>query len=119
MNKVLVLGANGMLGKMCSLLEPDSVGKTSLSALIGRGTQADANYNDWMVGTRMLIIDEAKDTMTRDDFYKGYDTFKQNVDLRPTPVRINEKYGKTRDDVRGRARLARLAHLPVQSKSKR
>ena len=52
-----------------------------------------------MVGTRLLIIDEAKDTMTREDFYKGYDTFKQNVDLHPTPIRINEKYGKTRDDM--------------------
>lgn len=74
------------------------VGTVTLPQLIGKGTSADRNYNDWAVGVQFLVVEEAKDNMDRDDFYKGYETFKQNVDIRVTPVRVNEKYGRTRHD---------------------
>jgi len=73
------------------------VGTVTLPQLIGKGTSAERNFNDWAIG-QFLVVEEAKDNMDRDDFYKGYETFKQNVDIRVTPVRVNEKYGRTRHD---------------------
>ncbi|MBC8337079.1 MAG: hypothetical protein H8E39_00165 [Alphaproteobacteria bacterium] len=44
------------------------------------------------------MVEEAKDNMSKDDFYHGFESFKKNVDTRVTPVRVNPKYGRTRDD---------------------
>ena len=70
----------------------------SLAQLIGRGTSAEQNYNDWMSGCQFLIVEEAKETIDRDIFYHGYEVFKQNVDTRVGSERINEKFGRTRDE---------------------
>ena len=37
------------------------VSKANLAQLIGRGTSADKNYNDWASKCQFLIVDEAKD----------------------------------------------------------
>ena len=74
------------------------VASATLPQLIGKGTAAENNYNDWAVGCQLLVVEEAKDNMSKDDFYHGFESFKKNVDTRVTPVRVNPKYGRTRDD---------------------
>ena len=74
------------------------VAKATLSQLIGKGTSADKNYNDWAAGCQFLIVDEAKD-VSREDFWSAYETFKTRVDTSPVKFRSNAKYGKTKDDV--------------------
>ena len=73
------------------------VAKATLSQLIGKGTAADKNYNDWAAGCQFLIVDEAKD-VSREDFWSAYETFKTRVDTSPVKFRSNAKYGKTKDD---------------------
>jgi hypothetical protein len=70
----------------------------TLPQLIGKGTSAEKNYNDWAAECQLLVVEEAKDNITKEDFYNGYETFKQRVDTRVSPVRVNPKYGRTRDD---------------------
>jgi hypothetical protein len=74
------------------------VNTVSLAQLIGKGTSAEQTYNDWMAGCQFLVVEEAKDSgLTRDDFYHGYETFKQMVDTKVNQnVRINPKFGRTR-----------------------
>jgi hypothetical protein len=76
------------------------VNSASLSQLIGKGTSSEQTYNDWMAECQFLVVEEAKDAgLTRDDFYHGYETFKQIVDTRIAEnVRINPKYGRTRHE---------------------
>ena len=75
------------------------VNTASLAQLVGKGTSAEGNYNDWAAECQFLVIEEAKDNLAADDFYKGYETFKQRVDTRTVPFRCNPKYGKTRQDI--------------------
>ena len=77
---------------------PNMVETATLPQLIGKGTSAENTYNDWCARNLFLIIEEAKDNMSKDDFYHGYETFKKNVDTRVSRVRVNPKYGRTRDD---------------------
>ncbi len=74
------------------------VNTASISQLIGKGTSAEQTYNDWVAGCQFLVCEEAKDSgLTADDFYHGYETFKQLVDTRVSEdIRINPKYGRTR-----------------------
>ena len=82
---------------MLSKVLQGHVNTTSLPALIGKGTSAEQTYNDWMACCQFLVIEEAKDTISRDDFYHSYETFKQMVDTRVAEnIRINPKYGRTR-----------------------
>jgi hypothetical protein len=76
------------------------VNSVSLAQLIGKGTSAEQTYNDWQAGCQFLIVEEAKDSgLTRDDFYNGYETFKQMVDTKVMKnVRINPKFGRTRSE---------------------
>ena len=77
---------------------PGMVETATLPQLIGKGTSAENTYNDWCARNLFLIIEEAKDNMSKDDFYHGYETFKKNVDTRVSRTRVNPKYGRTRDD---------------------
>ena len=61
-------------------------GKVTLKQLIGKGTSAEQNYNDWSAGRQFLFVNEAKD-VSRDDFYNGYETFKDLVDTSTHSVR--------------------------------
>ena len=70
----------------------------TLPQLIGKGTSAEQNYNSWAARCQLLVVEEARDNITKEDFYNGYETFKQNVDTRVMGVRVNPKYGRTRDD---------------------
>ena len=75
-----------------------NINTASMGQLIGKGTSAEQTYNDWMADCQYLVVEESKDSsLTRDDFYHAYDTFKQRVD---TSVgenqRINPKYARTR-----------------------
>ena len=70
----------------------------TLPQLIGKGTSAEQNYNSWAARCQLLVVEEAKDNISKEDFYNGYETFKQNVDTRIMSVRVNPKYGRTRDD---------------------
>jgi hypothetical protein len=71
----------------------------SLGQLIGKGTSAEQTYNDWAAGCQFLCVEEAKDNLSSEDFYSGYETFKQRIDTRPVSMRINPKYGRTRDEM--------------------
>jgi hypothetical protein len=73
------------------------VKSASLAQLIGKGTSAEQTYNDWMACCQFLVVEEAKDTISREDFYHGYEVFKQMVDTKVLyDQRINPKYGRTR-----------------------
>jgi hypothetical protein len=74
------------------------VNSASLAQLIGKGTSAEQTYNDWQAGCQYIVIEEAKDSgLTRDDFYHGYETFKEKVDTKVAEdQRINPKFGRTR-----------------------
>jgi hypothetical protein len=74
------------------------VQSATLSQLIGKGTSAEKNYNDWAACCQFIVVEEAKDNLAQNDFYQGYETFKQNVDTRVTPIRVNPKYERTRQD---------------------
>jgi len=85
------------LGKALHKITGGQTGKVSLRQLIGKGTQAEQNYNDWSVGVQFIIVNEAKD-VDRDDFFKSYETFKDRVDTSSSEERINPKYGQTRTE---------------------
>lgn len=84
---------------MLTLVLEGKVNTASLGQLVGKGTSAEACYNDWAGECQFLVIEEAKDNLELSDFYKGYETFKQRVDTRPVPFRCNPKYGKTRTEI--------------------
>lgn len=86
------------IGQILSRALQGHVHKATLGQLIGKGTQADADYNDWAVDCQFLIVDEARD-VSKDDFFSAYETFKQRVDTSPVEFRANKKYGKTRNDM--------------------
>ena len=85
----------GFLGKMM----PQNVKPGTLGQLIGKGSQADANYNDWGSNAQFLIVEEAKGTVDPKDFYDGFEKFKEIVDITPVEMRINPKFGRTRVDL--------------------
>lgn len=91
------------IGRLLDKMMPGHINRANLPALVGLGTSGQQNYNSWMVNCQFLIVEEAKDTsMSREDFYNSYETFKQNVDPcddASSTLRINEKYGRTRDEV--------------------
>jgi len=90
------------IGRLISKMLQGHVNKASLLQLIGKGTSAEQNYNSWMVECQFLICEEAKDTaLSREDFWHGYDTFKQNVEPGDAgdPIRINDKYGRIYHEV--------------------
>lgn len=72
------------------------VNTASLPQLIGEGTQADKNYNDWMAGCQFLCIEEAREALDRAVFYRGYEELKLAIDTRTRDVRVNPKFGKMR-----------------------
>ena len=76
------------------------VNTATLPQLIGKGTSSEQNFNSWKVGCQFIVVEEAKDvSLTRDDFYHGYETFKLNVDTKiEEDLRVNEKYGRTRNE---------------------
>jgi hypothetical protein len=80
------------------VLGANRVQTATLPQLIGKGTSAENNYNDWACECQFLVVEEARDNISREDFYNGYETFKTNVDTRITSTRVNPKYGKTRED---------------------
>ena len=90
------------IGRLISKMLQGHVNKATLLQLIGKGTSAEQNYNSWMVECQFLICEEAKDTaLSREDFWHGYDTFKQNVEPGDAgdAIRINDKYGRIYHEV--------------------
>jgi hypothetical protein len=84
------------LKRMLGRVLQGKVNTATLSQLIGMGTSAEQTYNDWMI-CQFLIVEEAKEDVDRDAFYKAYETFKQNIDPAVLEdVRINPKFGRTR-----------------------
>ena len=75
-----------------------NVETASLAQLIGQGTTGEQNYNDWGAECLFLCVEEARANLERAAFFNGYETFKERVDTRVLPLRVNPKYGKTRDD---------------------
>ena len=87
------------LRQILTLALQGKVKTATLPQLIGKGSQADKSYNDWATGCQFLIVEEARDSASPEDFFRGYETFKSFVDTRPVSLRVNPKYGKTRDDI--------------------
>lgn len=88
----------GNLRQRITRMLQGKVNTASFPQLIGRGTAAEQNYNDWVSRCQFVVVEEAKDNMEAQDFYHGYETFKSLVDTRVVPVRVNPKFGRTRDD---------------------
>jgi len=80
---------------MLEVMLPGAVGAATLAQLTGSGGAGVQTYNDWQVGCQFLVVEEAKDMLNKDVFYRGYEEFKQNVDTRTRSVRINPKFGRT------------------------
>lgn len=86
------------LKTMLSRTLKGGVRTVTLAQLIGKGTSSDRTFNTWQVENQFLVVEEAKEnTISREDFYNGYETFKLNVDPRVQPVTVNEKYGRMRE----------------------
>ena len=85
------------IARMLERVTQGQSGKVTLKQLIGKGTSAEQNYNDWSAGRQFLFVNEAKD-VSRDDFYNGYETFKDLVDTSTHSVRINPKFGHIREE---------------------
>lgn len=86
------------IGHMLDRVLQGKVNSASLSQLIGKGTSGEQNFNDWGAGCQFLVVEEAKENMDPSDFFKGYEKFKQMIDMRPVKFRCNPKFGKTRTD---------------------
>jgi len=88
------------LKDMLSAVLQGGVNTATLPQLYGAGTSAEQTYNDWKSGCQFLVVEEGKDNdMSRDDFYHGYETFKQNCDTKVSrDQRINPKFGRTRTE---------------------
>jgi hypothetical protein len=100
----IVMVADGIYGTgrswLREMLERALQGKVksaTLAMLVGKGA-ATETYNDWAAECQFLVVEEAKDNLSRDDFYQGYETLKQRVDNRVVSFICNPKYGKTRQD---------------------
>lgn len=90
------------IGRLIGKMLQGHTNKSTLAQLIGKGTSAEMNYNSWMVECQFLIVEEAKDnSLSREDFWHGYETFKQNIEPGDAgePIRINDKYGRIRDEI--------------------
>tara|TARA_Y100001934_G_scaffold208598_1_gene246757 strand:- start:2096 stop:4387 length:2292 start_codon:yes stop_codon:yes gene_type:complete len=85
------------IAKMLERVTQGQSGKATLKQLIGKGTSAEQNYNDWSAGRQFLFVNEAKD-VSKDDFYRGYETFKDLVDTSTYSIRINPKFGHIREE---------------------
>lgn len=72
------------------------VNPASLSQLIGADN--NSQFNGWASRCQFVVVEEAR-AVDREEYYQGYETFKQNVDTRATSFICNPKYGKQRDDV--------------------
>lgn len=83
----------GLLAKMLQ----GGVETATLAQIVGHGTQAQQNYNSWEVGCQFIVCEEARDTMTREEVSASYQVFKTRCDTSPSEVRVNEKYGLTRN----------------------
>jgi hypothetical protein len=86
------------LKRLLSKMLPGMVQTATLPQLIGKGTSAEKNYNDWAVCCQFVVVEEARDNMSKEDFYHGYETFKTNIDTSASAVRVNPKFGRTRND---------------------
>lgn len=94
-------GAQGIgrsvLGKMLGKMMPGKVAGATLGHLLGRPSGGDATYNDWATGeTQWVVVEESRQTLDPDAFYRGYEVFKEMVDPAPRLVTINRKYGAKR-----------------------
>jgi hypothetical protein len=101
----VVMVADGVYGtgrswlkNMIELALQGKVNTASLPQLIGKGTSATQNYNDWMANCQFIVVEEAKETIDKKVFYEGYETFKQIIDIRVGKARINPKYDRTRTE---------------------
>ena len=75
---------------------PLGVATTELATLLGKGGAGNDTFNDWHVGKMWCVINEARAGIDREDFFRGYESFKEWVDSRPTSRMTNSKYGAKR-----------------------
>ena len=93
------VGRSWLKAMLTKVLQDSTLVQTAtLAQLIGKGTSAEQNYNSWAARCQFLVVEEAKDNLSKEDFYNGYETFKQNVDNRIGEIRVNNKYGRIVDD---------------------
>ena len=94
-------GAQGLgrslLGKMIAAAWPGATANVPLPTLLGKNS-ATNTYNDWGVGKLFVVVEETADTPDQRDHWKGYEHFKTLIDSSPVPMRINPKYGRTREE---------------------
>jgi len=72
------------------------VNSASMAQMYGLGTSAEQNYTKWKSECQYIVVEESQDnTMSRDDYFHGYTTFKRNCDTKPSEAEdINIKYGR-------------------------
>ena len=88
------------LKDMLSEVLQGGINTASLAQLIGKGTSSEQNFNNWKAYCQFIVVEEAKDSgLTRDEFWNGYETFKQNVDTKVgKAVDVNTKYGRIKKE---------------------
>jgi hypothetical protein len=72
------------------------VNSASMAQMYGMGTASEQNYTKWKSECQYIVVEESRDnTMSRDDYFHGYITFKRNCDTKPSEAEdINIKYGR-------------------------
>jgi hypothetical protein len=72
------------------------INSATMPQLYGCGTSSQENFTKWKSECQYLIVEESRsNSMSRDDYYNGYETFKTNCDTKPTKNEdINIKYGR-------------------------
>jgi hypothetical protein len=72
------------------------INSASMAQMYGMGTSSEQNYTKWKSECQYIVVEESRDnTMSRDDYYHGYITFKRNCDTKPSEAEdINVKYGR-------------------------
>ena len=79
-----------LLGNVVKALWGEQARSIDLAQLLGIGYQ-NSNYNHWMSGTQMVLINEMKDIVSVEDSYHAYTTFKERVDNDPGDVDIKRQ----------------------------
>jgi hypothetical protein len=85
-----------IIGEYLEEAWPLAVATTELSTLLGKGRAGNDTFNDWHVGKLWGLVNEARAGIDREDFYHGYESFKEWVDSRPGRLMTNSKYGSKR-----------------------
>lgn len=83
-----------VVARFLDKMMPRKVAPATLGHLLGKPPAGDATYNDWATSeTQFVVVEESKQTLDPDAFYRGYEHFKEVVDAAPRSTSVNRKFG--------------------------